>query len=302
MAAQTMAARQLPPSEDLLVAWFKMGDAQLALGDFTSALENYRAVLDSLKLFPEANATLGDLALYQGLRASVKMNDMTDATNLMAQILRNFPASPLAEDGALLVAEGQMDLTRPTNALALLESFKTTFTNSLLRPQVELAIARTCEREQDWPAAITNYENWLAVFPANELRPQAAYALAWANFQAGNETNAFGQFTNFVAQFPTNDLAPLAQMWVADHFFRAGDFRGRREKLQIHFPKHQLAGFPAGKPDQPVLSGADDGRTRRRRAAGLHRGDPRLLLKTGGGHELPDLTCGCRRPSSMASR
>jgi outer membrane protein assembly factor BamD (BamD/ComL family) len=87
---------------------------------------------------------------------------------------------------------------------------------------VELAVARTYEREQDWPSAIGQYENWRNDFPTNALRPQADYALALANFQAGNETNAFGLFTNFVAQFPTHDLAPLAQYWVADHYFRLG--------------------------------------------------------------------------------
>jgi TolA-binding protein len=223
-AAQKIAALQLPPSEDLLVAWFKMGDAQLALGDFAGAQENYRAVLDSLKLFPEASATLGDRALYQSLRASLELKDMAAATNALAQILENFPASKLAPGGALLVAESQTDLTQPANARALLEKFELTFTNSSLRPQVDLAVARTYEREQNWPAAITNYTNWLENFPANDLRPQAVYSLAWADFQAGNETNALVQFTNFVAQFPTNELAPLAQWWVADHFFRAGDF------------------------------------------------------------------------------
>jgi len=222
-AAQKIAALQLPPSEDLLVAWFKMGDAQFLQGDFAGAQENYRAVLDSLKLFPEASATLGDRALYQSLRASLELKDMADATNALAQILQNFPASKLAPGGALLVAESQTDMTQPANARALLENFQRTFTNSVLRPQVELAVARTYEREQNWPAAITNYANWLENFPANDLRPQAVYSLAWADFQAGNETNALVQFTNFVAQFPTDTNAPAAQWWVADHFFRAGD-------------------------------------------------------------------------------
>ena len=224
MAAQKIAALQQPPSEDLLVAWFKMGDAQFAQGDFAGALENYRAVLDSLKLFPEASATLGDHALYQSLRASLELKDMAGATNALSQILEKFPASELAQGGALLVAESQTDMTQPANARALLEKFEATFPNSPLRPQVELAVARTYEREQNWPAAITNYESWLNDFPANDFRPQASYSLAWADFQAADETNAFVQFTNFVGQFSTNELAPLAQWWVADHFFRAGDW------------------------------------------------------------------------------
>jgi TolA-binding protein len=243
-AAQKIAALQQPPTEDLLVAWFKMGDVEFAQNDFTNALENYRAVLDSLKVFPEASATLGDLALYQGLRASVKLNDLAGATNLLVQLLENFPASPLTQSGALLVAESQTDLTQPANARSLLQNFEATFPDSPLRPQVELAIARTYEREQDWPAAITNYTRWLDSFPTNDLRPQTVYSMAQADFQAGNETNAFVQFTNFVAQFQTNDLAPLAQWWVADHFFRAGDFENAERNYKPIFQNTNWQGSP----------------------------------------------------------
>jgi TolA-binding protein len=247
MAAQKIAALQQPPSEDLLVAWFKMGDAQFVQGDFAGALENYRAVLESLKLFPEASTTLGEHALYQSLRASLELKDMAAATNALAQILENFPASKLAQGGALLVAESQTDMASATNARELLENFEMTFTNSSLRPQVKLAVARTYEREQNWAAAITNYESWLNDFPDSDVRPQASYSLAWADFQAGNETNAFVQFTNFVAQFPTNELAPLAQWWVADHFFRAGDYVNAERNYKSVFenwPASELA-YPA---------------------------------------------------------
>ena len=91
-------------------------------------------------------------------------------------------------------------------------------------PQVELAVARTFEREQNWPAAITNYESWLAKHPTNELLPQVEYALGHANYQAGRETNAFQLFSAFVARFPADTNAPLAQWWVADSFYRAGNF------------------------------------------------------------------------------
>ncbi len=246
-AAQKIAALQLPPSEDLLVAWFKMGDAQFAQGDFAGALENYRAVLDSLKLFPGASATLGGRALYQSLRASLELQDMAGATNALAQILEKFPAGELAQGGALLVAESQTDLTQPANARALLENFETAFTNSPLRPQVEMAVARTYEREHNWPAAITNYESWLKNFPASDLRSQATYSLARAYFQAGDETNAFVRFTNFVAQFSTDTNAPLAQFWVAEHFFRAGDFANAERNYKSVFEKWPVSdlAYPA---------------------------------------------------------
>jgi TolA-binding protein len=216
------AAKLLPPSEDLAVARFKTGDAMFALTNYTGALENYRAVLDDFTNFPVVMQTLGDHALYQMLRANLELKDVAGASSAMARILKLYPASDLADNSLLLVGEGLADSRQPAAARALFQKFVETSPNSPLRPQVELAVARTYEREQDWPSAIGQYENWRTDFPTNALRPQADYALARANFQAGNETNALVLFTNFVAQFPTHDLAPLAQYWVAEHYFRLG--------------------------------------------------------------------------------
>jgi TolA-binding protein len=216
------AAKLLPPSEDLAVARFKIGDAMFALTNYAGALENYRAVLDDFANFPAVAQTLGDRALYQMLRANLELKDLAGASNTLARILKLYPASDLADSSLLLVGEGLADDRPPTAARALFQKFEKTFPNSPLRPQVELAVARTYEQEQDWPSAIGQYENWRTDFPTNALRPQADYALARANFQAGNETNALVLFTNFIVQFPTHDLAPLAQWWVADHYFRLG--------------------------------------------------------------------------------
>ena len=255
-AAQKIAALRLPPSQDLLVAWFKMGDAQFAQKDYAGALENYRAVLAGLKISPDAGATLGDRAWYQILRANLELKNVAGATNALAQILESYPASELAPGGALLVGESQTDLTQPASARALFEKFEATFPDSALRPQVELAVARTYEQQPDWPAAIGKYEGWLKNFPTNALRPQVSYALAQADFQAGNETNAFLVFTNFVAQYPTNELAPLGQWWVADHFFRAGDFVDAERNYKFIFQNINWQASPLVYPAQMMAGRA----------------------------------------------
>jgi TolA-binding protein len=224
LADFTAAAQKLPPSEDLAVARFKIGDALFAQNDFAGALTNYRAVLDNFTNFPAVAQTLGEQALYQSLRANVALNNLPGANRTLARILTNYPAGDLSDNAILLFGENMANARQPADARQLFEQFEKQFPDSELGPQAELAIARTYEQETNWPAAITNYESWLKIFPTNALQPQVDYALALANFQAGNETNAFVQFTNFVAQFPTNELAPLAQWWVADHFYRAGDF------------------------------------------------------------------------------
>jgi TolA-binding protein len=244
MAAQKIAAQQLPPSEDLLVAWFKMGDAQFQQKDFAGALENYRAVLDGLKISPDAGASLGDPALYQILRASLEMNDAAGASNAFAQIIQKHPDDGLMQSSALLYGES---LASPGEARALFEKLAAQLAGSPLLPQVALAVARTYEREQNWPAAVTNYERWLKNFPTNAQQPQVSYALGQAAFQAGDETNALLVFTNFVAQFPASELAPLAQWWVADHFFRQPDYVNAERNYKFVFenwPASSLA-YPA---------------------------------------------------------
>jgi len=229
------AAQKLPPSEDLAVARFKIGDALFVQKDFAGALENYRAVLGGFTNFPAVGKMLGDRALYQVLRACLELKDMAGANAALVQILKFYPASDLADNSLLLVGESQTDLHQPAAARALFRQFEKQFPNSELHPQAALAIARTYEEEKNWPAAISQYESWLKSFPTNTLRPQVNYAQAWVNFQAGNETNAFMLFTNFVAQFPTSTNSPLAQQWVADHFYRAGDFVNAERNYKFIF-------------------------------------------------------------------
>ncbi|HEX7577547.1 MAG TPA: tetratricopeptide repeat protein, partial [Verrucomicrobiae bacterium] len=216
------AGKLLPPSEDLAVARFKMGDAMFALTNYAGALENYRAVLDDFTNFPTVTRALGDRALYQILRANLELSNLDGASNALVQILKQYPAGDLAPSSALLYGEGLVDARQPAAAREQFQRFETQFPDTPLRPRVEFAIARTYGLEQNWPAAIAGYQGWLERFPTNDLRSQTFYALAWATSQAGNETNAFELFTNFVAQFPASDLAPQAQWWVADHFYRLG--------------------------------------------------------------------------------
>jgi TolA-binding protein len=228
------AVQKLPRSVDLAVAKFKLGDALFAQKDFPGALENYLAVWEDFTNFPAVAQTLGDRALYQSLRADLALGDLDSASNVLAQIKKNYAGGPV-QSSTLLFGESWAELRSPSGARAQFTQIAEQFPDSPLRPQVALAVAHTYELEKNWPAVITNYAGWLNDFPTNALRPQVAYAQAQANYQADNETNALGLFTNFIAQYPTNELAPSAQWWVADHFFRAGDWADAERNYKAIF-------------------------------------------------------------------
>jgi TolA-binding protein len=243
------AARLLPVSEDLVVARFKMGDAQFALQDFAGAQTNYQAVLTDFSALTNVVNALADRALYQILRARLALHDTNGMDETMSRLLGKFFTSAPADSSLLLAGEGFSDFGAPAKARAVFRGFEIERADSPLLPQVAFALARTFEREQNWPTAVTNYQDWLKAYPANELRPQVEYARNWAVAQTGDEAGAFERFTNFISEFPTNALKPLALWWLADHYFRLGGTNLVAAELNYElifqdFPTNRLA-YPA---------------------------------------------------------
>ena len=246
LAAFKTAARLLPPSVDLARARFKIGDALFAQQDYAGARDNYEAVWRDFTNFPAVNETLAPQALYQTVRACMAVRDLDGTTNALAQILTVYPKNNLADNSVLMAGEELSDLQQPAAARALFEKFEELWPNSALRPQAELALARTYEQENNWPAAISVYDQWMEQFTNDTASlPQVEYARAMANYQAGNVTNAFVQLTNFLAQFPTNGLAPVAQWWIGDYFYNTStnyaDAEKNYELLFQTWPTNYLA-------------------------------------------------------------
>lgn len=233
-----LATERLPRSADLAVAYFKLGDADLQLGDYTNALKNYQAVVDDFTNSPAVRQALGPQAYYQALRASLQLKDYSGASNCLAQILKIYPLSTVAEKGILLEGQALSDFGQPQRARLLFMKFEEVFPESPQLPEVELAIARTYEQEGNWPQAISVYNSWISRFTSDtKNRPTVEYARAWANFQAGDEARAFLLFTNFIAQFPTNGLAPVAQWWLGDYYYGRGRWDDAERNYKLLFQK-----------------------------------------------------------------
>jgi len=230
------AARKPLPVTDLAVATFKLGDSLFAQGAYAAARDSYEQVLASpFASVPEVMKSLEERALYQILRADIGLRDQAGAETALRGLLKKFPAGEDAAPGLLLAGEAFSDFGAPEPARAALQKFETQFPDSTLKPEVEFAVGRTFEDEQDWPAAVVQYRDWLKDFPTNSLLPKVQFALGRANFQAGNEAGAFAVFANFVARFPTNELAPLAQWWVAEHYLRTGEWAGAETNYEAVF-------------------------------------------------------------------
>ncbi len=229
------AVAHLPPSTNRVIARYKWADAQQWLNNYAGARSNYWMVAEELTNWPGLEVQYGAQVFYQIERASIELRDMAGATNVVERLLRRYPTNELADRSLLVLGQGYLDLGDPKAARACFGGVLATSPGSALRPEAELAIARTYGEESDWTGAITNCDAWLESHPTNDLRPNAEFYRAWATAQAGQETNALTLFTNFVAQFSTNGLAPLAQQWVADYYFGLGDYQSAERNYKRLF-------------------------------------------------------------------
>lgn len=233
LAAFRAAAEVLPWSESQAVARYKAADVAFRVGEVTNALRDFRRVLGEYSSLRRVQAELVPRARYQVLQASIAIGDRAAADAVGEAILREFPPNSFGERTFLLYGQALDELGDPVAARKAFAKFLERWPGSRLRPRMELAVARTYERERAWARAIAKYDGWVAMFPTNENLSTAEYRRALANWQAGRETNAFILFTNFVGQFATNPLAAYAEDWTGDFYFNREQFANAERNYQI---------------------------------------------------------------------
>jgi len=149
-----IAVARLSPSRDLAVAHFKLGDVQFKLRDFEGAITNYQAVVANYAAQPAVETNLCEFALYQIVRAGLASGNLTAVTGALSKILEWYPVGFHTGHAVLLAGQAFGKTGRYDEARALfLECIKAA-PESALRPELDLAIARTYEQQGAWTNAI----------------------------------------------------------------------------------------------------------------------------------------------------
>ena len=170
--------------------------------NFYGALNNYHFLTTYYASVPGVKENLLEQALYQTVRASLKVNDLDPPPPTRCKRFSTGirTASPVIAASCM----SDRDLPGAVTRLGRGSCFPT-FRRVARRP---LSCRRrvwrspcTYEREGNWDAAITNYDEWILTYTNHAELPGATFSRAWDYYMAGQETNALTQFTNFVAHF-----------------------------------------------------------------------------------------------------
>ncbi len=235
------ATARLPVSEDCAVARFKLADAQVQQTNYAAAVTNYQLLIQNFGALERVTNSLFEPALFQIVRASLKMGNDVAATNAMKRLLDWFPTGSFGGQSLLLVGENLNRAGKEAEARHLFLYFLQRFPESPQVAEIKLAIAQTYVQEKNWTAALAAYGAWVTNFTNHILLPQGEFSRALVFDKAGQETNAFALMTNFVVRFPSNNLASLAQNWIADFFWNRDDFRNAEKNYQELYQKFDPA-------------------------------------------------------------
>ncbi len=226
------ATKRIPISEDQAVARFKLADCQFQLTNYAAAVTNYQLFVQNFGALERVTNGLFEPALYQTVRASLKVGNSAAATNAMYKLLAWFPKGSLGDRSLLLVGKNFIQSGKPAEARNLFLDFLKGVPDSPMAADSKLAIAQSFVQERNWPAALAEYDGWVTNFTNHPHLAEAEFSRALVYEKAGQETNAFKLFTNFVARFPSNQLTALAQNWVADFYWNRDDFWNAEKSFQ----------------------------------------------------------------------
>ena len=226
------AAERLPVSTNQATARFKWADAQFELKDYTNAILNYRYVVEHYATLPGMASNLVERTLYQILRTSVELHDLSGATQAAEKLLEQFPKSEFGDASLLAVGQMLSHLGKTAEARTKYADLLKRFPGSTLVSEAVLAVARSYVLESNWDGALTNYDAWIARFTNHAALPEVEFNRAWTAYQAGRESVALQLFTNFVVRFPKHPWAPLAQNWVGIYYENLGQYPEAQRNYQ----------------------------------------------------------------------
>ena len=218
------AASLLPKTVPQAVAYFKLGDVRLRLGQPAAALTNYLQVAEGYPGIREVEGNYATLAWRQSVVAAIAITNFPVAQRAIEQLIARDPRAEATAQGLLSLNEVYANHGAPLRGRELLVKFVSRFPDSPMRPELELSIADALRRERQWTSALTAYDLWLKANPSQTNRARAEFGKALVLANSGGTTNAVELFLQLANQHPGNPLAQTSLMWLGDYYFGQDKF------------------------------------------------------------------------------
>lgn len=164
------------------------------------------------------------VAMYRVAECSYLMNDLEAAEKEFQAFLDKHSDNDLAEWALPFLAETQLFLKKPAEALKSYKAAEARYPEGRLILDVKFGMARAHEQLNQPEAALEIYKK-LAAEETNPQADQALLNLATIYFETQKFPEAADAYSAIEARFPKSNLVPTARLNAGYAWYQVGDFR-----------------------------------------------------------------------------
>lgn len=195
---------------------FNFATGLLIKNEHVLAADEFQALLAKHPQFKQA-----DVARYRLGEARQKAGDTAAAQAAFEQLLRDHPRSERAPQAHYWLAQ----LLAPKDPSAAAGHYAEVVKNWPANPLAEAAAYGVAEmrfKAGDWAAAVAACDELLRNYPASTHAAHALYTRGWAQAQAEQWAEAHASFESFIKQHPAHALVPECRGKSAECLHRLG--------------------------------------------------------------------------------
>ncbi len=222
----------------LVQSYLGLGVAQFNTGVYDSAYASFSAVE---QLAPRDDRVTPQAMYYKGL-AAFALKYYGDAVQAWEKLVKTFPTSPRAAEGAFRAADLYARAGKYQEAQALLTWLMESHPNHPRTPEALFRLGQIHYNQGDYQAAIATYEKFLQLYPYHPMKENVEQAMEQAYYALSGQDST--RVREFGQKFAASELAAQALFDRAAALYQAGNQEEAArlfEQVAIDFPKSALA-------------------------------------------------------------
>lgn len=194
----------------------RIGDSYFAQGQYTEALEYYRATIGA--------EPGGDYAMYQTANSYYRMNRNFEAVTEFRRLLRIYPFSSLREQTAYNIAYIYLNTGNYDQAIEEFRAVISKYPNTEWAARSQYNIGDSYYNAGQYEEAIAAYRQVLEEYPRSNYIIEAIDGIEYAQLSAGSGDTSTDVLEGFLSDNPTSTTADRLRFRQAENVFQAGDY------------------------------------------------------------------------------
>lgn len=186
-------------------------------------------------------SALAPRSLFVAAQERERREDLKGSVSYYYQLLRDYPRARETGSALLALQNVLLILRKPTEALAVADTFTRHNPESPLNPELLERSGEISMRLNDAARAKPLLESFIAHYPTHALRPRAEFLIARSAAISKDTASALQQFSTIIAKYDSLDVAADAHLERARLLRKQNQHTQAAEDFRVAFSDHHYS-------------------------------------------------------------